>query len=116
MVDDSLLNQVAHELELAGLQAAPFDGPQVGGFGIQPDEGKLWVIWTPSQDLSQAAFGALASGGRTHPTVIHMGQVKHIMAEAMLRVLVSAGLNAKMSSDDMSPATIEVHPMGAHGA
>ncbi|MEU9331467.1 hypothetical protein AB0D91_48685 [Streptomyces canus] len=116
MVDDSLLNQVTHELELAGLQAATFDEPQIGGFGIQPGEDGLWVVWTPSDSLSGTAFRALAGGHRTHPTIIHMGQVKHIMAEAMLRVLVPAGLNAKMSSDDMSPATIEVRPTEASGS
>ncbi|MFC1429407.1 hypothetical protein ACEZDB_01880 [Streptacidiphilus sp. N1-3] len=116
MVDDSLLNQVAHQLELAGLQAADFDEPQIGGFGIQPDNDGVWVVWTPSNNLSEIAFRQLAGGDRTHPIILHMGRVKHIMAEAMLRVLVSAGLNAKMSSDSMSPATIEVRPAEISGA
>ncbi|MEV6738568.1 hypothetical protein AB0N14_17215 [Streptomyces sp. NPDC051104] len=110
MADDLLLNQVAQQLELAGLQAASFDEPQLGGFGIQPDEDKAYVIWTPSDNLSGAAFQALINGDRAHPAVLHMGQVKHIMADAILRILTSAGLNAKMSSDDMSPATVEVWP------
>ena len=42
-----------------------------------------------------------------------MGRVKHLMATAMLGILQSAGLEARMSPDDMAPATVEVRSGGA---
>ena len=107
MLDGSLIAQVARELRLAGLQAAAFEEPQMGGFGIQPAEGKVYVVWIPSNSLSESAFQALARGDGAHPAVLHVGLVKHAMADAILRILVADGMNARISSDDMLPATVE---------
>jgi hypothetical protein len=37
-----------------------------------------------------------------------MGQLLHAMASAMLEILWSAGFEARMSGDDLAPATVEV--------
>jgi hypothetical protein len=37
-----------------------------------------------------------------------MGRVLHAMAEAMVEILRSAGFEARMSDDDLAPATVEV--------
>jgi len=43
-----------------------------------------------------------------HPLVLHAGHINHAMAQAMLEILRSAGLNARMSTDDLDPLTVEV--------
>ncbi|MFC0430511.1 hypothetical protein [Kutzneria buriramensis] len=108
MVDDSLIARVVHQLELAGLRAAADEGPQAGGFAVQPLDDKLQIVWTPSDALSQKAFQAMTNGEFEHPDILHMGRVKHAMAEAILHVLTSAGVAAEMSADDLAPATVEV--------
>jgi hypothetical protein len=113
MADEALETTVARELQAAGLPASSFDDPQAGGFGVEPDDGFVSVVWTPAEALSSVAFDKLMAGETEHEAVLHMGRVKHLMATAILGILQSAGLEARMSSDDMAPATVEVRSGGA---
>jgi hypothetical protein len=55
-----------------------------------------------------------------HASVLHMGRVLHAMAEAMVEILQFAGFQARVSNDDLAPATVEVlgsgRPPGPVGA
>jgi hypothetical protein len=107
MSDDGLVTRLIHELRHAGLPEI-LDDRRAGGFAVQPDHDVVYVVWSPSDELSDAAFDRLTSGDITAPMVHHMGTINHAMADAMLGILVSAGFNTVMSADDMAPATIEV--------
>jgi hypothetical protein len=109
MIDDELVAKVDNELRLAGLQRHSF-GTSAGGFGIQPFDEWLTVGWKPSKGLSEQAFEKMAAGDTSHESVRHMGTVMHAMADAILVILRSAGLNVRMSTDDLSPGTVEVRP------
>jgi hypothetical protein len=105
--DQGLAEAVTQRLKLAGLPGIPLDGPG-GGFAVQPDEDVIYVVWSPSEELSVAAFEQLERGNVQDPVVVHVGRIKHAMADAMLEILRSAGFGAAMSKDDMAPATVEV--------
>jgi hypothetical protein len=110
MIDERLIDSIVRELQLSGMPELPLDGPSNGGFAVQPDEGVAYVVWSPSDELSTTALDRLANGETEHPSVLHMGEIQHAMARAILDVLKSAGFNAVMSTDDMAPATVEVRP------
>jgi hypothetical protein len=40
--------------------------------------------------------------------MLHAGHIHHAMAQAIIEILGSAGLNVRMSTDDMDPLTVEV--------
>ena len=108
VVDEALAAQVAHELQLAGLQPVSRDNGPVGGFGIQQLTEVLLVVWNPSPELSETVFQKMATGDIEHSAVLHSGAIEHAMAQAIATVLRSAGMNARISGDDLSPATVEV--------
>lgn len=108
VVDEALAAQVAQELQLAGLQRVSRDNSPAGGFGIQPLAEVLHVVWNPSPELSETVFQKITTGDVEHPAVLHSGTIEHAMAEAIATILRSAGMNARISGDDLSPATVEV--------
>lgn len=108
MIEGSLEMQVSRELELAGLRPYLHDGSRSGGFGVQLAENGLHVVWTPSGGMSDAALSELERGDDRQVEMRHLGTVKHAMADAILQILVSRGMSARLSSDDMLPATVEV--------
>jgi hypothetical protein len=117
MVDEELVDSIIHQLKLSGLaEVRRGDGPSSGGFAVEPDRGTIYVVWSPSDELADPAFDCLRRGDATNPAVRHLGTVSHAMAGAMLTILKSAGFNAVMSADDLSPATIEVGPAPATAA
>jgi hypothetical protein len=108
VVNEALAAQVAHELQLAGLQRVSRQNSPAGGFGIQQLAEGLLVIWNPSPELSETVFHKITTGDVEHPSVLHSGTIEHAMAEAIATILRSAGMNARISGDDLSPATVEV--------
>jgi hypothetical protein len=108
MSDIGLVDGITTTLRAAGLEPMPLDGPNKGGFAVQPDEDLIYVLWCPSDELSETAFENLTSGHVDHASILHMGTIKHAMAKALLDILVSGGFDARMSTDEMSPATVEV--------
>lgn len=108
VVDESLAARVAHELQLAGLQPVSRENSPVGGFGIQQLTEVLLVVWNPSPELSETVFQKMTTGDIEHPAVLHSGTIEHAMSEAIATILRSAGMNARISGDDLSPATVEV--------
>ncbi|HEX2354871.1 MAG TPA: hypothetical protein VHI50_00210 [Micromonosporaceae bacterium] len=83
-----MAGRVDEELRRAGLRPASFEPDDEGGFGLQVDgdaedsEPPVSVVWRASRALAQA----------------------------IIEILRSAGLNAQMSTDDMDPLTVEVFP------
>lgn len=114
MTGDSLHAQIAWELEIAGLRPYSHDESRAGGFGIQEIENGVHVVWTPSGRLSDSALGEMQGGSGKRSEMLHLGRVKNAMADAILHILVSRGMDARMSSDDMLPATVEVFIRGAN--
>jgi hypothetical protein len=105
---EALAVQVAHELQLAGLRRVSRENSPTGGFGIQPLAEVLYVVWNPSPELSETVVQKITTGDIEHPAVLHSGTIEHAMAEAIAAILRSAGMNARISGDDLSPATVEV--------
>ena len=108
MIDEALAVQVTHELQLAGLQPVSRENNPTGGFGIQSLAEVLYVVWNPSPELCETVFQKITTGDLEHSAVLHSGAIEHVMAEAIATILQSAGMNAQVSSDDLSPATVEV--------
>jgi hypothetical protein len=108
VVDEALAAQIAHELQLAGLHRVSRDNSPAGGFGIQQLTEVLLVVWNPSAELSEAVFQQMTTGDIEHPAVLHSGAIEHAMAQAIATILRSAGMNVRISGDDLSPATVEV--------
>ena len=108
MIVEALAVRVAHELQAAGLQAVSRGNNPTGGFGIQPLDEGLLVVWNPSPELSETVVQKITTGDIGHSAVLHSGTIEHAMAEAIVIILRSAGLNAQVSRDDLSPATVEV--------
>ena len=114
MAEDNLVDRVAAVFRQAGLPAHA-DAPASGGFGVQapapadPAEVGAYVVWNASDELNEPAFARLLDNDLEHPSVLHMGRTLEAMAEAMLAILASAGLNARMSGDDLAPATVVVY-------
>ncbi|GAB4052533.1 hypothetical protein GCM10028775_34230 [Catellatospora paridis] len=65
------------------------------------------VVWLASEELKNKAFEVMAADPR-HPLLRHLGFVGITMAEAIMEILRSAGLDAHMSTDDLSPGVVEV--------
>jgi hypothetical protein len=107
VTDQTLVDRVVQQLTLAGLPEIPSDEAG-GGFAAELDGPVIYVIWSPSDELLAESSEQLESGNVGHRAVLHAGTIKHVMAEALLRILRSAGLNAALSTDDMAPATVEV--------
>jgi hypothetical protein len=107
VVDEALAAQIAHELQLAGLHRVSRDNSPAGGFGIQQLT-EVLVVWNPSAELSETVFQQMATGDIEHPAVLHSGAIEHAMAQAIATILRSAGMNVRISGDDLSPATVEV--------
>jgi hypothetical protein len=108
VIDEALAVRVAHELQRAGLQPVSRGKNPTGGFGIQPLEEVLHVVWNPSSDLSETVFQNITTGNIDHPAVLHSGTIAFAMAEAITTILRSAGMNARLSEDDLSPGAVEV--------
>jgi hypothetical protein len=69
------------------------------------------VVWRASRALLDEVFRHMTGGGDPpHSLVRHTGHINHAMAQAIIEILRSAGLNAQMSTDDMDPLTVEVFP------
>jgi hypothetical protein len=110
---EQLADRVAEALRQAGLPRRA-DAPEAGGYGVDfayprsPPEVGAYVVWTTAGDLASRAFEHLEASDLEHASVLHMGRVLHAMAEAMVLILRSAGFQARLSDDDMAPATVEV--------
>lgn len=65
------------------------------------------VVWLASEELKDKAFEVMAVDPR-HPLLRHLGFVDSTLAKAIMEILRSAGLDAKMSTDDLSPGKVEV--------
>ncbi|MDG4822015.1 hypothetical protein O7635_09125 [Asanoa sp. WMMD1127] len=113
MIEGALVEAVSRELRQSGLRELPLDGPSDGGFAVQPDVEVIYVVWSASDRLSTVALELLSNGETDHPSVFKMGRIQHIMADAILEILVAGGFDAVMSRDDLSPATVEVRSAGA---
>jgi hypothetical protein len=110
-----LARRVEGELRRAGLRAASFGPNDEGGFALQLDESgadsepPVSVVWEVSRALLDQAFADMTGGGDPPPPLVqHTGHINHAMAQAIIEILRSAGLNAQMSTDDMDPLTVEV--------
>lgn len=108
MIDERLVGTIVGYLKRSGLPEVSSEGTSGGGFAVQPDQDIIYVVWSPSDELSVEVFDHLARGNVADPAVLQAGVAKHAMAKAMLEILLSAGFDAQMSADDMSPATIEI--------
>lgn len=108
MIDEALAVRVAHELQRAGLQPVSRGKNPTGGFGIQPLEEVLLVVWNSSPELSETVVRKITAGDIEDPAVLHSGTIAFAMAEAITTILRSAGMNARLSEDDHSPGAVEV--------
>lgn len=112
---DEFSESVDRELRAAGLRSADLETGE-GGYAIQAGEVSnagepcLIVIWSASAELTDRAFEEMRSGQQGAGTVLHVGRIKHSMADAVSEILVSAGMVARISSDDLAPAVVEVLP------
>jgi hypothetical protein len=110
---EQLADMVAEALRQAGLPRRA-DAPEAGGYGVQPafplsaPEVGAYVVWNSAGDLESEAFDHLEASELEHASVLHMGRILHAMAEAMVAILRSAGFEARLSDDDLAPATVEV--------
>jgi hypothetical protein len=110
---EQLVDRVAAALRQAGLPRRA-DAPEAGGYGVDPAYPKsppevgAYVVWHSAGGLASEAFQHLEASDLEHASVLHMGRVLHAMAEAMVKILRSAGFDARMSDDDLAPATVEV--------
>lgn len=67
------------------------------------------VVWEVSRALLDEVIADMPVGGHPPPPLMqHAGHINHAMAQAIIEILRSAGLNAQMSMDDMDPLTVEV--------
>ena len=114
-VASQLARRIEGELRGAGLRAASFEPNVEGGFALQVNdsvtdsEPSVSVIWRASRTLLDEVFASMTSGGDLPPPLVqHTGHINHAMAQAIIEILRSAGLNAQMSTDDMAPLTVEV--------
>jgi hypothetical protein len=110
---EQLVDRVVEALRRAGL-ARRDDAWEVGGYGVEPaypmspPEVGAYVVWHSAGELASEAFEHLEASDLEHASVLHMGRVLEAMAEAMVAILRSAGFDARMSNDDLAPATVEV--------
>ena len=70
------------------------------------------MVWNTADELAEAAFDRLGANDLEHQAVLHMGRILEAMTEAMRAILVSAGLDARTSTDDLAPATVVVYDPG----
>jgi len=110
-----LARRVEDVLHRAGLRASSLEPPADGGFGLQvvddaePPDPAVYVVWRSSGELLNEVYEHMSNRRDVmHPLVLHAGHINHAMAQAMLEILRSAGLNARMSTDDLDPLTVEV--------
>jgi hypothetical protein len=110
-----LARRVEDELHRAGLRTHSLEPPDDGGFGLQvvddaePPAPAVYVVWCSSGELLDEVYEHMINRKDvTHPLVLHVGHINHAMAQAMLEILLSAGLHARMSPDDLDPLTVEV--------
>lgn len=112
---DEFCDLVDQRLRAAGLRPADLDRGE-GGYAIQAGQASntgepcVIVVWSASGVLTGRAFESIRSGQQTSEIVLHVGQIKHLMADAVLGILVSAGMAARLSADDLAPAVVEVLP------
>ena len=67
------------------------------------------MVWEVSRALLDEVIADIPVGGHPPPPLIqHAGHIHHAMAQAIIEILRSAGLNVRMSTDDMDPLTVEV--------
>ncbi|MGY3056761.1 hypothetical protein ACVWZD_001006 [Streptomyces sp. TE3672] len=107
-----LADQVADELELAGLSVLK-DGNAGTGAEIEVDAGAdeaggVYVTWHPESRLSSAAAVAVQQGRFDEPVIQHSGTVKRIMRDAISAILQSSRFSVEQSTDDMRPLAIRV--------
>lgn len=112
---DEFCESVDRQLRAAGLRSADLETGE-GGYVIQvgeasnTDEPCVIVVWSVSAELTDQAFESMRSGQQAAGVVLHVGRIKHLMADALSEILVSAGMVARISSDDLAPAVVEVLP------
>ncbi|MFJ5952436.1 hypothetical protein [Streptomyces noursei] len=111
---DNLADKVRQELMLAGIPAFRRESPEGrGGAHIEVDlgddaAGGVFVNWETHPDLSQAACESVRNGQLQAPAIRHSGTVALHMRDAIIGILVSAGLQAEVEADDMRPLTVRV--------
>jgi hypothetical protein len=117
VTDESMVDRVTAELRRAGLSPRT-DTPASGGFGVEPSAPAdppnvaAYVVWNAADVLAEPAFDRLGANDLEHRAVLHMGRILEAMTEAMRAILVSAGLDARMTTDDLAPATVVVYDPG----
>jgi hypothetical protein len=117
VTDESMVDRVTAELRRAGLSSR-MDAPALGGFGVEPSapadppEVAAYVVWNAADELAEPSFERLRANDLEHRAVLHMGGILEAMTEAMRAILVSAGLDARMATDDLAPATVVVYDPG----
>ncbi|MFG3002249.1 hypothetical protein [Streptomyces sp. NPDC048340] len=115
-----LADQVADELELAGLSVLK-GGNADAGAEIEVDAGEdeaggVYVTWCPGSQLSLAAAVAVQQGRFDEPMIQHSGTVKRIMLDAISAILQSSRFSVEQSTDDMRPLAIRVTSSAAGSA
>ncbi|MFF4606118.1 hypothetical protein ACFY12_25680 [Streptomyces sp. NPDC001339] len=111
---NALADKVRRELEMAGIAAfRQEDAEERAGAEIEIDlgadsAGGVFVSWNPHPSLSQAAADGVRNGQLQAPAIRHSGVVVSHMRDAMIGILVSAGVQADVADDDMRPLAIRV--------
>jgi hypothetical protein len=111
-----LARRVEDELRRAGLRASSLEPDDEGGLALDVNESAedseppVSVVWRASHALLDEVFAHMSAGDPPHPLVQHTGHINHAMAQAIIEILRSAGLDAWISTDDMDPLTVEVFP------
>jgi hypothetical protein len=102
MVDDDSndrAERAAQELLRAGLPQLDPENRGPGGFGLQVAGEEVWLVWVASESLRDELYDQADQNNFEHPVVRHVGAVGLAMAEAMAKILRSAGLPANLGED-----------------
>jgi hypothetical protein len=82
-----------------------------GGAKIEVDTGDdkaggVYISWTFSQELTDEISGYLLSGHTSHAVIQYSGKIRLAMRDAIIAILVAAGMSASVSKDDMRPLSV----------
>jgi hypothetical protein len=88
-------------LLLAGLAPVDMESPAAGGFALDVHGEDVYLVWLASESLRHQMYDHMAQGQAEHPLVHHVGTVCLAMVEAMVTILQSAGIPARLSTDYM---------------
>lgn len=102
-----LADQVAEELELAGLTVVKH-GDAGAGAMIEVDTGAdaaggVWVTWHADSRLRLAAAAAVQQGCVADPMIQRSGTITQIMLDALRAILAARGFGVVQEPDDMRP-------------